>query len=50
MKNIKITTITFIIITALSANLLAQGVAINENGTAANASAILDIASLPKDY
>jgi hypothetical protein len=48
MYNLKIATISFIIITALSANLLAQGVAINESGTAANSSAMLDITSTEK--
>jgi endosialidase-like protein len=48
MKNLKITFIIFIIITSLSANLSAQGVAINESGTSADASAILDVTSTEK--
>ena len=48
MKNIKITFIVFIIITALSANLLAQGVAINESGASHDASAVLDVTSTTK--
>jgi trimeric autotransporter adhesin len=48
MNNLKTTLITFIIITALSANILAQGVAINESGASADASAILDVTSTTK--
>ncbi|MFK5856750.1 MAG: hypothetical protein QM503_11510 [Bacteroidota bacterium] len=48
MNNLKITFIAFIIVTALSANLLAQGVAINESGTSPDASAILDVTSTAK--
>ena len=48
MNNFKITTITFIIFTVLSVNLLAQGVAINESGTSPDASAMLDVTSTAK--
>jgi endosialidase-like protein len=48
MNNLKTTLITFIIITTLSANLLAQGVAINESGVSADESAMLDVISTEK--
>jgi hypothetical protein len=48
MKSLKIVFITCIIITALSSNLQAQGVAINESGTSADASAMLEVTSTEK--
>jgi len=48
MNNLKIATIICIIITALSANIVAQGVAINEIGATHDASAVLDVTSTTK--
>ena len=48
MKNLKITFISFIIISAFSSNMLAQGVAINESGASPDASAIFDVTSTTK--